>query len=104
MKNWLTPGEIPLKGFKIREIGLKENDFRLLLENRRGERATLVLHGLVAFRDRGANGKTLRGIRLEDLGHLKKLIVAAPGKGEILECECMEAELARFSGGKGAAA
>jgi hypothetical protein len=95
MKNWLPPGEIPLKGFKIREIGLKENDFRLRLENRRGELVTLVLHGLVSFRDRGANGKTLRGVALENLGHLKRLIVSAPGKGAILECECMEAELAR---------
>jgi hypothetical protein len=95
MKKWLPPGEIPLKGFKIREIGLKENDFRLVLDNRRGERATLVLHGMVSFRDHGANGKTLKGIRLEDLGHLKKLAVSAPGKGMVLECECMEAELLR---------
>lgn len=95
MKNWLPPGEIPLKGFKIREIGLKENDFRLVLDNRRGERATLILHGMVSFRDHGANGKTLRAIRLEDLGHLKKLTVTARGKGSVLECDCMEAELAR---------
>lgn len=95
MKNWLPPGEIPLKGFKIREIGLKENDFRLILDNRRGEKATLILHGMVSFRDHGANGKTLGGIRLEDRGHLKKLTVTAPGKGEVLACECMEAELLR---------
>jgi hypothetical protein len=95
MKNWLPPGEIALKGFKIREIGLKENDFRLILDNRRGERATLLLHGMVSFRDHGANGKTLKGIRLENLGNLKKLSVTAPGKGTVLECECMEAELSR---------
>lgn len=95
MNNWLPPGEIRLKGFKIREIGLKENDFRLILENRRGERATLVLHGLVSFRDRGVQGKALRSIHLEDLGHLKRLTVALLGRGSVLECECMEAERIR---------
>ena len=93
MGRWLPPGEIRLPGYKLREIELKENAFRLRFENRRREPMLLILNGLVSLRDRGALGKVLRRIRIHDRGHLKILTLAGLKQDNLLVCEFMEAEM-----------
>jgi hypothetical protein len=92
VKNWLVPGAIRLKGYRIRSLELRENRFSLFLENRHGTKEVLVLHGLIAFRDRGAIGKSLGPMRLEDAGSHKRLTIPGLRRGTtLLACECMEA-------------
>ena len=93
MGRWLPPGRIRLQGYKILELELKENRFRLYLENRHREHRSLILHGLVSLRDRGALGKGLGGIRIVDGGHLKTLTISGLRQAKLLVAEFMEAEL-----------
>jgi hypothetical protein len=92
MGRWLPPGEIRLPGYKLRELELKENAFRLRFEKSRREPVLLILNGLVSLRDRGALGKSLRRVWIDDHGHLKTLTMAGLKQGELLVCEFMEAE------------
>src|SRR4051812_45154918 len=93
MGRWLPPGEIRLTGYKLRELELKENGFRLRFENRRRETLILILQGLISLRDRGALGKTLRRVWIDDGGHLKTLTMSGLKQEKLLVCEFMEAEL-----------
>jgi len=93
MGRWLPPGEIRLSGYKLRELELKENGFRLRFENRRRETLILILNGMVSLRDRGALGKSLRRVWIDDHGHLKTLTMAGLKQEKLLVCEFMEAEL-----------
>lgn len=93
MGRWLPPGEIRLPGYKLRALELKENAFRLRFEKNRREPVLLILNGLVSLRDRGALGKALRRVWIDDHGHLKILTLAGLKDEKLLVCEFMEAEL-----------
>jgi len=84
-----------LKGYKLRELELKENLFRMRLEKRRREPVILILHGMISLRDRGALGKGLGRVRIEDGGHLKRLQIMGLKHESLLVCEFMEAELSK---------
>lgn len=86
-----------LRDLKIAALELRENELRLFL--RGGATAwTMVLRGIIAFRDTGAIGRPLGGYAIEDRGSFKELRVRrAPGPGRdggiLLRCEYLEGDV-----------
>ena len=72
-------------------LALRENELRIAL---RGGAASwsMILRGIIAFRDNGVVGKALKGFAIEDMGSFRaiRFLRGSGGGGPLLHCEYLE--------------
>lgn len=86
----IASGSRMLNGFKASEVELSENLLILRFAKPNRDPFSLVLEGIIGFKDSGLIGKVLSELRVEDKGSYKVMTLTRP-KGIVgFTCSFME--------------
>lgn len=83
-------GAHKLKGFKADEVELAENRLILRFSKPNRDPFTLVLEGIIGFKDSGLIGKLLSECQVEDKGSFKVMTLTRPMNIVGFTCRYME--------------